>query len=136
MEHLNDTPLHQKLEIEEGFEVKLINEPEGFLNSLNGIREKVHFKKILNEPIDLIHLFTRSKKELLVEFTGLKHFIKKNGKFWVSWQKKSSSYVSDLDEDVIREIGMMNGLIDTKTCSIDENWSALKFVYPTEESSK
>ena len=136
MEHLNDTPLHKKLGIEDGFKIKLINEPDNYINSLNGIREKIHFQKILNEPIDIIHLFTRSKKELLVEFTGLKHFIKKNGMLWVSWQKKSSGYVSDLDENVIREIGMMNGMIDTKTCSIDENWSALKFVYPIEESSK
>jgi hypothetical protein len=136
MKNVNDTPLHKKLDIKEGFEVKLINEPDNFLTSLNGIRETVHFQKILIEPIDMIHLFTRSKKELWVEFPVLKNFIKTNGMLWVSWPMKSSNYVSDLDENVVREIGLLNGLVDTKVCSIDETWSALKFVYSTKDNEK
>jgi hypothetical protein len=136
MEKIEVTPLHKKLGIKEGFEVKLINEPDDFLESLNGIRNSVHFTKILNKPVDMIHLFTRSKKELIIEFSGLKNFIKKNGILWVSWPKRSSNYISDLDENVVRNIGLVNGLVDTKVCSIDENWSALKFVYRIKDRSK
>ncbi|MBA4406895.1 DUF3052 domain-containing protein [bacterium] len=136
MENIDDTPLHEKLGIKEGFEIKLINEPENFFISLDGIRTKVHFQKILKQPVDMIHLFTRSKKELLVEFPVLKNFIRTNGMLWVSWPKKSSSYVSDLNENFVREIGLVNGLVDTKICSIDESWSALKFVYRKEDRTK
>lgn len=125
----NEIPLHKKLGIKEGYQIKLINEPDNFIDSFNGIYDKIHLHKILKEPVDLIHLFTRSKKELMVEFPTLKNYLKENGAFWVSWQKRNSNHISDLDNNVVRKIGLMNGLVDTKVCSIDENWSALKFVY-------
>jgi hypothetical protein len=65
----------------------------------------------------------------MVEFPALKNYLKENGVFWVSWQKRNSNHISDLNNNVVREIGLMNGLVDTKVCSIDENWSALKFVH-------
>lgn len=131
MENINKQSLHRKLGIKEGFEVKLINEPDNYLELLNGIASQIHFHNKLKEPVDVIHLFTKSKKELLIEFPFLKNLIKSNGMFWVSWPKNNSKYVSDLNENNIREIGLMNGLVNTKACSIDDNWSALKFVYRT-----
>ena len=133
MENINKRSLHQKLGMKEGFEVKLINEPDDYLELLNGIASQIHFHNKLKKPVDVIHLFTRSKKELSIEFPFLKNFIRANGMFWVSWPKKNSTYASDLNENIIREIGLMNGLVDTKVCSIDDNWSALKFVYRTKD---
>ncbi len=48
---------------------------------------------------------------------------------WVSWPKSSSKIEADLNGDIVREIGLRNGLVDVKVCSIDKNWSGLKFVY-------
>lgn len=127
MDSTINIPLHIKLGIEEGFQIKLINEPDNFINLFNGVLDKIHLHKKLYEPVDLIHLFTRSKKELLVEFPFLKKYIKENGAFWVSWPRKSSAHISDLDYFAVREIGLSNGLIDISACSIDENWNALKF---------
>ncbi|MHB8907173.1 MAG: DUF3052 domain-containing protein [Melioribacteraceae bacterium] len=129
MNIMNGIPLHEKLGIKEGYQIKLINEPDNFIDSFNGIYDKIHFHKRLIEPVDLIHLFTRSKKELMVELPTLKNYIKETGAFWVSWPKRNSHHISDLNDSVVREIGRMNGLVDTKVCSIDENWSALKFVF-------
>jgi hypothetical protein len=47
---------------------------------------------------------------------------------WVSWPKKSSGVASDLDENVIREMGLAAGLVDVKVCAVTEIWSGLKFV--------
>jgi hypothetical protein len=33
-----------------------------------------------------------------------------------------------LDENVVRGIGLAEGLVDTKVCAIDETWSGLRFV--------
>ena len=129
MKKIDETPLHEKLEINEGLEIKLINEPEYFLDSLNGVREKVHFYGILDKPVDMIHLFTRSRKELMVEFAALKRFVKRKGALWISWPNNSSALVTDLDENIIKEIGFRNGLIVAKSCSIDIDWSALKFIF-------
>jgi hypothetical protein len=133
MGQINPTPLYKKIGIEEGYNVKLINEPEYYSELLRGLSCRVIFHKRLFTPVDLIHLFTKSKKELFVELPQLKKFIKSSGMIWVSWPKKTSDYISDLDENVIRKIGLESGLVDTMICSIDDFWSALKFVYRTED---
>jgi hypothetical protein len=35
---------------------------------------------------------------------------------------------ADLNENVVREIGLANGMVDVKVVAINEDWSALKFV--------
>ncbi|MFZ0540210.1 MAG: hypothetical protein WA412_18640 [Candidatus Sulfotelmatobacter sp.] len=50
------------------------------------------------------------------------------GILWVSWPKKSSGVASDLDENVVRDIGLAAGLVDVKVCAVTEVWSGLKFV--------
>ncbi len=48
---------------------------------------------------------------------------------WISWPKMGSPLAGDLKESVVREIGLANGMVDVKVAAIDQNWSALKFVY-------
>jgi len=48
---------------------------------------------------------------------------------WISWPKKSSKVVTDLDENLIRVFGLKNGLVDVKVCAVDGVWSGLKFVF-------
>jgi hypothetical protein len=52
---------------------------------------------------------------------------------WISWPKRSSKVPTDLNENVIREIGLKNGLVDVKVCAVDEIWSSLKFVFRTKD---
>ena len=47
---------------------------------------------------------------------------------WISWPKKSSGMASDLDENVVRKIGLDAGLVDVKVCAVNDVWSGLKFV--------
>ena len=47
----------------------------------------------------------------------------------VSWPKKASGVATDLNENILREIGLALGLVDVKVCAVDETWSGLKFVY-------
>ena len=50
------------------------------------------------------------------------------GLLWVSWPKKASKVATDLDENVVRAMGLAAGLVDVKVCAVDEVWSGLKFV--------
>lgn len=45
------------------------------------------------------------------------------------WPKKSSKVGTDLAENVIRDFGLANGLVDVKVCAVSEIWSGLKFMY-------
>lgn len=47
---------------------------------------------------------------------------------WIAWPKKSSGVATDLDENLIRAIGLAAGLVDNKVCAIDQTWSGLRFV--------
>ncbi len=47
---------------------------------------------------------------------------------WVCWPKKASRVETDLDENVVRELGLASGVVDVKVAAIDATWSGLKFV--------
>lgn len=48
---------------------------------------------------------------------------------WISWPKKASEVLTDLDENKIRDFGLRAGLVDVKVCAVDDIWSGLKFVF-------
>ena len=50
------------------------------------------------------------------------------GMIWVCWPKKAAKVPTDLDDNIVREMGLATGWVDVKVCAIDETWSGLKFV--------
>jgi hypothetical protein len=50
------------------------------------------------------------------------------GMIWVSWPKKASGVVSDVNENVVRDLALKNGLVDVKVAAVDDIWSGLKLV--------
>lgn len=63
------------------------------------------------------------------EFPRLKKNLAKDGTLWISWPKGASKIKTDVNENVAREIGLKNGLVDVKVCAVDDVWSGLKFVF-------
>ena len=43
---------------------------------------------------------------------------------------------TDLNGNIVREIGLKNGLVDIKVCAVDKIWSGLKFVIPIKDRKK
>ena len=82
----------------------------------------------MRPPVDLWHIFSRSRTELSRLLPTAMKQIRPAGMIWVSWPKKSSGVKTDLTEDVIREIALPLGLVDVKVCAIDDTWSGLKLV--------
>ncbi len=54
------------------------------------------------------------------------------GMVWVAWPKQAAvkklGIASDLDENVVRGLGLELGWVDVKVAAISEVWSGLKFV--------
>jgi hypothetical protein len=73
-------------------------------------------------------VFTKSKAELAKDFKRICKVLAPAGMLWVSWPKKSSGVATDLNENLVREIGLAAGLVDIKVCAVTEVWSGLKFV--------
>ena len=80
------------------------------------------------DELDLVHLFTKTRAELLELLEIYKTKIKQNGAIWVSWPKKASGIRSEITEDTVREVALPMGLVDIKVCAVDETWSGLKLV--------
>ncbi|MFZ5972567.1 MAG: DUF3052 domain-containing protein [Bacteroidota bacterium] len=121
------TPLLKKLGIKPGHRCVVRNEPAAYWDWLSPLPEEV--QRAARGEADFIHLFTQTRKDFEKQFTVLKKRLKKDGMLWVSWPKKASKVPTDLDENVIRDFGLKNGLVDVKVCAVDEVWSGLKLVY-------
>jgi hypothetical protein len=126
-------PLVQKLGIKSRFRVIIIDAPEGHAALLGALPEGVIVASALEGTFDFIHVFTKNRWELESHFAALKGALAKDGVLWISWPKGSSKLKGDLSENVIREIGLDNGLVDVKVAAIDQDWSGLKFVYRTKD---
>ncbi len=80
------------------------------------------------DTLDFAMMFSKSRAELAKDFSRMAKLLAPAGMLWVSWPKKSSGVATDLDENVVREIGLDAGLVDVKVCAVTEVWSGLKFV--------
>ncbi len=125
--------LIDKLGIKEASKIIILTPPPNYGKVLGRLPEKVIVTEELKGPLDFIHFFTKKREELEITFPKLKQALSQKGILWVSWPKGSSKIETDLNENVIREIGLKNGLIDVKVCAVDEIWSGLKFVYRLED---
>jgi hypothetical protein len=73
--------------------------------------------------------FTTSREELERRFEALKATLETTDGLWIAWPKKAARIDTDLTFDVVQQTGLAAGLVDNKSCSIDERWQALRFVY-------
>jgi hypothetical protein len=123
----SETPLLKKLGIKAEMKVTIINPPADLPEEIHNIPEVRMVAKPTKE-MDFILFFSDSKKELEKNFAKLGASLKTNGMLWIGWPKKASKIPTDLTENIIREFGLANGLVDVKVCAITEKWSGLKFV--------
>jgi hypothetical protein len=126
-------PLPEKLGIKEGSRVALVAAPDRFVEStLAPLPDQVDLRERARGPLDLIVFFTKTRADLKRRFGKLASAIRPAGVLWIAWPKRSSGISTDLTEDILREVGLPQGLVDTKVCAIDDTWSGLRFVFRKE----
>lgn len=122
------TPLPKKLGIKPGFRVCLLNTPPEVRAELKPTLADCEIARDLKKPADFVMAFTKSSEDLADKFEQVTQSLTPAGSFWVSWPKKTSGVPTDVNENVVREIGLAAGLVDVKVCAVTEVWSGLKFV--------
>ena len=123
------TPLPKKLGIKAGFRVQLANAPADVRAELREALAGCELaKQKQGKALDFAMIFTKSRAELAKEFPRMSKLLAPAGMLWVSWPKKSAGVATDVDENVVRGIGLDAGLVDVKVCAVTEVWSGLKFV--------
>lgn len=122
------TPLAQKIGIKPGHRMILRNHPDTFLKDLGKLPEGVEKTDKLSGQANVLVYFTDRQAALRKDFTRLAQRLVPDGMIWIAWPKKSSGKETDLNENIVRDIGLETGLVDVKVCAIDDTWSGLKFV--------
>jgi hypothetical protein len=126
----SNVPLAKKLGIKSATSIRIVNGPEYYFNLFSDLPHDLREVVKGTEKVDLLHYFTMNRNYFLQDIRKLKTAIRKTGAIWISWPKKASGIITDIDEKFIREIALENGLVDVKVCAIDEIWSGLKLVIP------
>ena len=127
------TPLAKKLGMKEGHRVAFLSAPEGFRGLLGELPAGVRVKSRASGPLDIIVFFTRSRAELERRLPALRRAMDPAAGLWIAWPKRSSGVETDMTEDVARQLGLVNRLVDNKVAAIDETWSGLRLVIRLED---
>jgi hypothetical protein len=118
------TPLVAKLGLKPGMNVYVDGGPDHVGELLAGST----YTSRLPRRIDVTLLFGTSRRRLEQRLPVVLERTAVDGMIWVCWPKKASRVPTDLDEGVVREVGLATGFVDVKVCAVDATWSGLKFV--------
>ncbi len=119
------TPLPKKLGIKPDSVVLLVGAPAGFEATLGTLPAGAKVTRRAGTA-NLTLWFATSRPALERDVKKLVAHAAQGG-LWIVWPKKTSGMQSDLGETAVRAIGLANGLVDYKICTVDATWSGLKF---------
>jgi CheY-like chemotaxis protein len=120
-------PLQKKLGIKPNTTLALINPPKDFQKTLGILPEGVTILTQANKQANIIIPFTETQKDLQNDLTKIIPKLAPNAKLWIAWQKQTSKTATDVTQATVRKIGLAQGLVDYKVCSIDKTWTGLLF---------
>lgn len=123
------TPLQRKLGVKDDHLVLLDRAPDGF--DLGETSARV-VRRLPTSGLDITLTFHTRLGELEARLPALLERTVTAGMVWVCWPKKAAQrrlgLASDLDEGLVRDLGLRLGWVDVKVAAIDDTWSGLKFV--------
>jgi hypothetical protein len=122
-------PLHKKLGIKEGSRVALVGAPPGGRDLIEPLPPGVTVSTRATKDVDVILCFATEEKGLVARFEKLAGALAPDGGLWVAYPKKSSLLATDLTFQSVQDIGLEAGLVDNKSCAVDDDWSGVRFVY-------
>ena len=123
------TPLPRKLGVKEGHLVLLDRLPEGV--DL-GLPPEVTVVRRVRDGLDVTVTFHTSRAALAARLPVLFAHTVTDGMVWVAWPKQAAvkrlGIATDLNDNVVRGVGLELGWVDVKVAALDEVWSGQKFV--------
>lgn len=117
------TPLERKIGIKPGHAVVLFNAPQGWT---------IEATSTLAATADVVIGFYPDRAALEKDVGRLPGVLPKSAMWWVAWPRKAAGHVSDITENLLRDLLLPTGLVDVKVAALDEDWSGLKFVWRKE----
>lgn len=116
----------------EGHSIALIDEPKGFRELVEPIPTGIGYRTSLRGKPDLVIGFFIARSAFTRRLPAMSRAIFPDRAMWIAWPKRASGVVTDMTEDVVREVALPTGLVDNKVCAIDHTWSGLRLVHRVE----
>jgi len=120
------TPLPRKLGVSAESRVLVLGQPPGA--NLGAWDCATRHTRAGKGRYDVVLAFAPDVATLRRRFAPAMAATTTAGRLWVCWPKRSSGVATDLTENIVRELGLANGVVDVKVCAIDDTWSGLAFV--------
>ena len=130
------TPAARKLGIKPGSVLLLVGAPARW--SLPYLPADVALTRSATVPArsdagpDVVLAFCAEAARLAADITGLAELIFPDAAVWIAWPRKAAGHVSDVTENLIREVALPLGLVDNKVAAIDTDWSGLRLCWRRE----
>lgn len=125
------TPLARKLGIQPGGSYAVIADP-GHADDLLAPLPPGATRVVDPAEADVVLAFTTTRADLEARLGDLSTAVFPDRLLWIAWPKRASRVPTDLTEDVVRDVALPLGLVDTKVAAVDATWSGLRLVWRRE----
>jgi hypothetical protein len=123
------TPLVKKLGIRGDMQIALIAAPDAFQELLGDLPENSALITRIMPKTNLALCFVRSLGDLAATLDLLTLRLPEQASVWIVHPKRAGKYHVDFNQNHVRDRALAIGLVDYKVCSVDDDWSALKFAW-------
>jgi hypothetical protein len=123
------TPLLKKLGIRDEMQIALIAAPDAFEELLGDLPENTAVITRITPKTNLALCFVRSLGDLTGTLDLLTLRLPEQASVWIVHPKRSGKFHVDFNQNDVRDRALAIGLVDYKVCSVDSDWSALKFAW-------
>ncbi len=110
-------------------QIAFVAAPDAFEELLGDLPENAIVTTRVTPKTDLALCFVRSMKDLLATLDLLTVHLPKQASVWIVHPKRNGKHHVDFNQNHVRDQALAAGLVDYKVCSIDSDWSALKFAW-------
>lgn len=127
MDRYAGSSLAAKLGLKPNLSVALVAAPETFEDLVGDWPEGIEIQPKFEASTGLCIWFVRSAREMAAGADHLGVHLRRGVSAWVCYPRQSSRYKVDFTANEVRAACLEAGLVDYKICSVDADWSGMKF---------
>ena len=127
MQQFAGSSLVKKLGLKAGQRVALLGAPDAFEELLGELPDGAQLDGKLNSKTGMAIWFVHSRRELETEMEYLSMRMPPGASLWIVYPKQTSRFKVDFTQNDVRGTGLAAGWVDYKICSVDSDWTGLKF---------
>ncbi len=128
MQRWHDSPLTRKLGIAANMKVALIGGAEDGIEEIIGELPKgASLSQRIVAGTHMVLYVVHSLRELDAALDHAQSHLPEGASFWVIHPKTTAKLRSDFNQNDVRELALARKFVDYKVCSVDTQWSGLKF---------